>query len=56
MDAWVSRRRMLALSAAAILAPELLSCSKGKSKGAPEDNDALPDFFDSATTPTPRSR
>jgi hypothetical protein len=47
MDAWVSRRRMLALSAAAVLAPELLSCSKGKSKAAaPEDKDDLPDFFD----------
>lgn len=47
MDAWVSRRRMLALSAAAVLAPELLSCSKPKSKGgAPEDKDDLPDFFD----------
>jgi hypothetical protein len=46
MEAWVSRRRMLALSAAAVLAPELLSCSKGKSKGAPEDKDDLPDYFD----------
>jgi hypothetical protein len=37
---------MLALSAAAVLAPELLSCSKGKSSGAPEDKGDLPDTFD----------
>jgi hypothetical protein len=42
MDAWVSRRRMLALSAAAVLAPELLSCSKGKTKGAPEATANVP--------------
>ena len=46
MDAWVSRRRMLALSAAALLAPELLSCSKGNSTGTPETKHDAADSSD----------
>lgn len=66
MDAWVSRRRILALSAAAVLAPELLSCSKSKRKGtsgnSAEDDDPFdlpnfgydPDVKESAKTEAPR--
>lgn len=41
MDPWVSRRQMLALSAAAFLAPEMLSCST-KSKAKKDDQDEDP--------------
>ena len=67
MDAWVSRRRMLALSAAVILAPELLSCSKSKRKSngnsaSEEDDDPFdlssfgydPDEREHAKTEVPR--